>query len=727
MSTETSRIRRNRTPLVSQFLQTECGLCCCAMVLAAHGSPRQIGPLRAETATGRDGLSMADLSRILTERGMRVRVYRAGVGAASSVPLPAIAYWDAQHMVVLDKVKRGRWYVLDPAAGRRTLTRDEFASHFSGVILTSQPGPGYLRRVGPRGRTWLVLLKMMSQSRAAVAGVLALSAMLYALTLALPLATERIIDTTVRDTHALSIVVGLCMGVAAYLMLSVVRSWVTSRIVSRLGMKLTSSVFGTLLTLPFSFFGTRSRGELMYRLSSLTVVRDTLSGHLTSLILDTGTLAVILVFAFSRSWSLAVMVVGLLLIMALATLLGSRATRRLTEREISANAVSTGMQMEAVASIDVLRVGGVTDSFLDGWQKEFERAISAMRRRMNVQGAVAAVTGAVQLFGPFLLLLYGISLADNSAASLGTVIAMQTLTATGLGAVQSLSMTTMQLSQVSMYVSRVSDILEHPRDDVFGDATVRLEGSVTLENVTFAYPGSQTPAVSEITLSVASGEKVAIVGRTGSGKSTIAQLMLGLHRPDSGAIRIDGRDLSEISAESLHDIVAWVPQEVKLSNRSIAENIDFGAASVRMEQVELAAAAAALDKDVDRMPLGYHTLVTETGSGLSGGQRQRIALARALMRNPRLLVLDEATSALDTVSEAKVSAALEAIACTQVIIAHRLSTIARADRVVVIDDGRIVQQGSHDELIAVAGPYQDLVRAQVDVHVDAVAHRRDPA
>lgn len=709
---------RVRVRPVRQFLMTECGLCCAAMVMSAYGAPRQIASLRKEVVIGRDGLTLAGVAAALRSRGMQTRVYRAAQHAVPAVTLPAIAYWDAQHMVVVERVHRGSWTIVDPSSGRSTLSEAEVAQHYSGIVVEATPGPDFVAEPGRPSGIWKTLWAMCAGARRPFAAVLGLSLLSYLLMIALPLATEQVVDlaTASSEPDALApIFVGVAVAAVLYLLLSLARSLIASTVVARIGLALGSTTFGKLLRLPYAFFAARSNGELMYRLTSLAGIRDLLSGQLTSALLDVGALVIVTVFAFVREPTLGVVVLVLIIVMAGLTVTGAKASRRITDEEISANGVATGMQIEAVGAIDVLRVAGVSGSFFAEWRGHFGRAIALLAQRMRLQGAISTATSTIQVFGPFAVLAVGVSLADSGIVGLGAAVALQALTATALGAVQSLSTSAMQVAQMGVYVERLADILDQPDDAVFGDERAELDGSVEFVDASFSYPGAATEALRGVSFRVEPGERVAVVGPTGSGKTTLAQMLVGLHAPTAGEVRIGGRALRDVSPESLQQILAWVPQDVRLSSRSVAKNIDFGAEDPRMEEVVRAARAAALAPTVEAMPLGYHTHVGDLGGGLSGGQKQRVALARALVRSPRLLVLDEATSALDTITESLIVDALESLECTQIIIAHRLSTIARADRVIVVDEGRIVQQGTHDELIAREGTYRDLVHAQVEV------------
>lgn len=705
--------------VVRQFMQSECGLCCAAMVLGAHGSVNQVSTLRRKYETGRDGLGLNDVAQLLRSYGLEVRMYRTGLGGIRKLSGPVIAYWDDRHLVVVESVSDTKVSIIDPAVGRRVISVEEFQEHYSHVVLHAVPGPEFqpLRERAPS--VWMDFLRAANQNRRALSWTFALSLLLYVVVLGVPIATQSAIngfDDFFRGTPLALFAAAILGSAAGYFVISWVRSRILASIIAQLGLTMMSMTFRKLLTLPYSYFANRSQGELMFRMSSITMVRDMISGQLTAVILDAGSLVVVFVYIFGRSSTLGFATLVVVSLMVVVSVLSYRPIHRITEQEIAETSAASTMQLEAMNSIEILKVSGVTDGFFVDWRKHYERVVAHTRQRIIVQGAVSSATSAFQIFGPFSVLLAGLSLVAEGSLDLGTVVATQALTATALGSVVSLSAASTQFVQASAHVERLADILHQPdNDEVFGSDEVDIDGSLELQDVTFNYPGSKVPALSNISFTAQPGQRIAIVGSTGSGKSTLGKLLLGLYPVRDGVVSIGGHPLASLSANSLYRRLSYVPQEIRLSNRTIAENIDFGSETPDMELVKEAAEHAQLLHDIQAMPLGFHTQVREMGGSLSGGQRQRVALARAIARNPKILVLDEATSSLDTVTEAKISESLRRLKCTQIVIAHRLSTIVAADLILVLEDGRVVQKGRHSELIGLDGTYRDLVLSQVDV------------
>ncbi|MFE3460968.1 peptidase domain-containing ABC transporter [Nocardiopsis aegyptia] len=712
-------MRTRRVREVQQFTQTECGLCCVAMVLSAYGSRGTVSPLRRDHETGRDGLSLRDVATILRDHGMRVRSFRASTEKLNELRFPLVAHWNDNHLVVVEEVTETTATVVDPASGRRKYPIREFESHYSGIVLEATPTDAYRAVTHRDPSVWWEFLRSLVGVRRALVRVFVLSLLLYAFMLCVPIGVQVAINghgAYFSDSPLGPVLAMFALPMVLYYLISFLRSLCTASIIRHLGEEMMGRAFGKLLTLPYRYFSGRSQGELMYRLASIASVRDMISSQATAVVLDVGSLVVVFGYIFHRSPLLGLVALAVFACMVAVAVAGYRPIRSVTGREIGAGAESSSVQMEALSSIETLKVSGMTGPFLDHWRGVYSGAMKQTWRRIVLQGAASSGYSVFQVFGPLIVLVTGLWLVQGGRLDLGSAVAVQTLTATSLGMVTSLSGAFTQLITANAQVDRVGDILNHPPgNEMPGDRRPAVTGEISLRGVGFAYPGSKVPVLEDVSLDAPAGSRVAIVGSTGSGKSTLGKLLMGLYPLGSGEIRYDGVPLTEIDAEWFYRHVAYVPQEISLSNRSIADNIAFGTPDADMAAIREAAREARIAGDVDVMPLGYHTQVREMGGSLSGGQRQRLAIARALVRRPRVLVLDEATSSLDTVTEAMISSTLDGLECTRVIIAHRLSTIMNADLIVVLQEGRVVQTGRHEELVSVPGPYQALVRSQVHV------------
>jgi len=452
------------------------------------------------------------------------------------------------------------------------------------------------------------------------------------------------------------------------------------------------------------------------RLGSSTNIREMLTNQTLSSILDGGLvlgyLAILLVW--HPSFGLLALVIGALQV---APMLGtSRRLQGLIGSELSAQAQSQSYLVEALKGIAALKASGAEQPVLDRWSRLFVRQLNVSVQRSHVAGTVDTVTTTLRTFSPLILLWIGVLQVLDGEMSLGTMLAVNALAASFLAPLASLMSSGQQLQLACAHLDRLADVLEAaPEQD---GRTVRpaprLKGRIELKQVSFRY-GPRAPLVlRDVSLVIEPGQKVALVGRTGSGKSTLSMLLLGLYEPTDGEILYDGVPMQSLDVRTLRSQLGVVLQESFLFSGSIRENIAFNDPSMSLDQVVQAARLAAIHDEIARMGMGYETMLAEGGAGLSGGQRQRLSIARALSHQPAILLLDEATSHLDVVTEQLLDRQLDDLRCTRIVIAHRLSTIRNADLIVVVDEGAIVERGTHRELLALGGHYAALLSGQLD-------------
>jgi ATP-binding cassette, subfamily B, bacterial len=394
-----------------------------------------------------------------------------------------------------------------------------------------------------------------------------------------------------------------------------------------------------------------------------------------------------------------------------------RAMRERTHKDIGAQAEAQSYAVEVLAGAETVKAMGAEEQAFGRWSALFRHQLAASLRRRQLELAVEAFTGAFRLGAPLFLLWFGAREVAGGRMSLGTMLALNSLAAALLTPMMSLINATRQLQTAGTHLDRIRDVMDEAveQDRSTVRPASRLRGQVTLAGVGMRYSPNAPWALRGVDLTIPAGAKVALVGRTGSGKTTLAKTILGLYVPTEGEVRFDGRLLQDVDYQDLRRQCGMVTQEPALFAGSIRENIALGHPAVTFEQVVLAARRAQIHDEIIAMPMGFETRLTEGGGGLSGGQRQRLALARALVHDPPLLLLDEATSHLDVVTERRVEEVLATLRCTRIVIAHRLTTVVDADLIVVIDDGQLVETGTHDHLIARGGHYEALVHDQLRV------------
>jgi len=706
-------LRRKRVPYIPQMQVAECGAACVAMVLAHHGHHAPLAEVRIACGVSRDGANALALVRAARRYGLEARGAKLGVDKLGALPLPAVLHWDFNHFVVLERVT-GRYAVLvDPAAGRRKIPLAEVGRHFTGVALLFAPTP----TLRPRPAEWPSLgryVQVFRESWPSFAQVLVASVALQVVGLVFPVANQLLLDRVIgprQEPWLWGLGLGLAAAVATRALLVMVRSYVVQGLNRHLDDRLMSRFMDHLLRLPLAFFLQRDAGDLMSRVQSNGAVRLALGSQVVSALLDGFLLLGYAGLMLAYHPGLGALVLGLAALRVLTIGLLRSRNRQLLATELAAAGREGAALVEALSGLETTKASGSEARLARRWAHRMTERANANLARRRLGSAGAQVMVLLQGATTASVFLIGGTEVIEQRMTIGVFAAFLALQALFMAPLESLVGAIGELQLLGSHLRRLDDVLETAQEASGTLDPGRLGGGIELKGVQFSHTPGAPPVLRDVNLSVAPGERLAIVGASGAGKSTLARLLLGLHLPDAGTIEFDGRDLRGLDLERVRAQLGVVLQETFLVDDTVRANIGFHDESLPLERIVQAAETACADEFIRALPGGYEARVGENGACLSGGQRQRLSLARALAHDPPILVLDEATSALDLETERKLHGNLAGLRCTRIVIAHRLATIRDADRVVVLKDGTIAQVGTWSELMAVDGPLRELVQA----------------
>jgi ABC-type bacteriocin/lantibiotic exporter with double-glycine peptidase domain len=710
---------RRRVPVLLQMNVVECGATCLAMILGYYGRETSISEIRERYGIGRDGLLALDIARVARSYGLRVRAISLPENDFRFVSLPAIVHWEFNHFLIVERWSPHAVDVVDPASGRRRMTAREFSAGFTGVVLMLESGLRFDRHTeAPRITLRTYLIRYFKQSPTIFLQILVATFLLELFGLALPLLTSVLVNQVIPTgmTNMMSMLgIGLLIVLLAQLVITLLRETLLVYLQARIDTTLMVNFFEHLLMLPHRFFQLRSSGDILARINSNTVIRDLISNQFISTLLDGGLIIGYLAILLWLSPLFAGLTLAIGLLQVALLLLSTPLIRAFSRSELASIGKTQGYVAEMLKGMETLKAAGAEQRAFERWSNLFFGQLNISLRQEYLSATVRTFITILNTFSPMLLLWVGTIQVLDGHMQMGTMLALNMVASTFLGPLASLVSSAQQLQLAHAHLERIADVLEAETEQDVRKVQLppQLSGQIDLEHVSFRYDEQSPHILNDISVHIQAGQKVAIVGKTGSGKSTLGKLLLGFYQPSEGEIRYDGLSLRDLNYQAVRAQFGVVMQDALIFSGSIRQNITFNQPTMSAERMVEAVQAAALQKDILGMPMGYETFVSEGGSALSGGQRQRLALARALASNPAILLLDEATSALDVETERVIERNLNQLSCTQVIIAHRLSTIRNADLILVLDQGKLVECGSHQQLLAKQSYYARLIQHQL--------------
>ncbi|MES2101652.1 MAG: peptidase domain-containing ABC transporter, partial [Pseudomonadota bacterium] len=683
-------------PVILQTEAAECGLACIAMVAAHHGLRSDLPTLRQRFPMSLKGATMADLVRLAGHLQLNARALRAEMAHLPDLVTPCILHWDLNHFVVLKEVTRGIAVIHDPARGVRRLALAEVSKHFTGVVLELTPQADFKPHTEQQTVTLRQLLGRVTGLRRSLLQIFTLALTLEAFLLLSPFFMQWVVDSVlVGLDRDLLVTLGIGFGLLVLIQVATgaIRSWAVLHLSTTLNLQWLANVFAHLMRLPVAWFEKRHTGDVMSRFGAVQKIQQTLTTSFIEAVLDGLLVVVTLVMMLIYSGLLTSIAVGAVAVYAALRWAFFRPLRDATEESIIFEAKRSSHFLESLRGVQSIKL----------FNRQEDRQARFMNLVVDAMNANIATRKLDLMFSVGHKLVFGIEriaivwvgalLVMDHTFSVGMLFAFIAYKEQFATRVSALIDKFVEVKMLKLQGERLADIVLTPPEPQaeFVPRSNELPVSLELRNVQFAYAESEPQVLRGLSLQIEPGESVAIVGPSGCGKTTLLKLMLGVHAPQAGEIRVGGVPLARLGMRAWRDMIGTVMQDDQLFAGSITDNISFFDPQADPAWVAECARIAAVVDDIEAMPMGFHTLIGDMGGSISGGQRQRILLARALYKRPKILFLDEATSALDVEREREVNQAIKQLDLTRIIVAHRPETIASASRVIVLHDGKVSQ------------------------------------
>ena len=706
-----------KVPVVMQLEVLECGAASLTMIMHYYRKWLPLEQVRVDCGVSRDGVNARNILLAARSYGMEANAWRVDPeDLQKEGPFPCIIHWGFNHFVVLCGFHRGKAVLNDPARGRVEVPYKEFDEMFTGVVLTFEPGEGY----EPSGEKRSVLSyakERLKGTSAAVTFVILTTTISALMGMISPAFSRVFLDRLLSGSNP-EWLIPFTIGMSAFAAIYILVLWISAvyslRIQGKMEAVGNSTYLWKVLHLPMQFFGQRLPADIADRQATNATIAGTLVNIFAPLAINSIMMVFYLFVMLRYSPLLTAIGIGSIIINLILSAVVTEKRVNITRVQMRDSAKLSSATASGVRMIETIKSSGAEHGFFERWAG-FQASVNTQDVKFTQLNAfLSSIPTLVTSVSNLLVMGTGVLLVLRGSFSIGMVMAFQGFLSSFMSPANAIITTGQSLQEMITQMERVDDVMSYPSDTLLDEKEKKadyekLSGNIEMKDVSFGYARLGAPLIENFNLTVKPGQKIALVGRTGCGKSTVAKLLSGLYRPWSGSITFDGMPLEEIDRHVFTGSVAVIDQNVTLFEDTVVENIKMWDDSIEDFEMIMAARDAGIYEDIIQRHNGLMHKMTENGRDFSGGQRQRIEIARALAQDPTICILDEATSALDAKTEYEVVNSIRERGITCVVIAHRLSTIRDCDEIIVMDHGKIMERGTHKELMALGGMYKELV------------------
>ena len=713
-----------RYTFIKQHDATDCAAACMGMVCLHYRKETTITKLRDLMGTDLKGTNLIGLSKCAEQLGFNCQAVKVDrEGFLSRYTLPAIANVITKegmsHFVVVFRITKKYVIVGDPAKDIERISIDDFYKKFTGAMLLLKPNSEFEREKIKETKLFDRYIKLLLPQKKLFIYALVASLIVTLLGILSSLFNNIIYDEILpyRQKDVLKIMLAVFLGISlTSTFVSFVRQWILMHLSIKIDIPLMLGYFEHIYKLPMKFFASRKTGDITTRFSDAFTIKDIFTNIALSLIMDISMALITGVILFQMNPKLFAIIVMMTIISIVLVFIFKQPYKKINEEQMQQSSILNSEIIEGLRAVETIKGNANEDIELESIEREYIKSLRISYKEgmlSNVQGTISSVISGA---GNLVMLYVGIMQVINNSLTLGSYMAFMTLAGYFMDPIGNLVSLQLSIQEANISMKRLSEIKDYEREQQserqYQEIT-QIDGDIKLNHVTFGY-GNRKPALDDVSFTIEKGQKVALVGASGSGKSTIAKLLLKYYEPQSGDITIDGMDISEYRNDDIRRAVSYVPQNIELFSKSIYDNIRVTRQSATLDEVREAAKAADAHEFIKRLPMQYYTYLEEAGNGLSGGEKQRIALARAFLKENQFYIMDESTSNLDFATENIIFDMIynKFRKKTMLIIAHRLATVKNCDKIIVMDKGKIIEQGTHKELLEKKGQYYRLWEMQ---------------